>query len=277
MLSFVKMHGIGNDYLYLDAREQVPEDLPGLAVRMSAQHFGCGSDGIILIMKSDCADFRMRMFNNDGSESGMCGNGLRCVARYCHDLGLTDKTEFTVETGAGLKTVSLTLDENGKTKLVRAGMGAPVLDGKKIPSVAEGEPVIGHKITVNGREYAFTLVNMGNPHAVCFVEDPDTAPVTVDGPAVECHPDFPEKTNVEFVQVIDRTHIRMRVWERGTGETLACGTGACAVAVACVLNGLCDRKVAVTLPGGTLNIEWCEDQVYQQGPATFVYSGQWLD
>ena len=208
----------------------------------------------------------------------MCGNGIRCVAKYCHDRGLTQKTEFTIESGGQIKVMQLHLHADGTTESVRVDMGVPVLDGAQIPSRAQGCPVMGHCISVENATYAFTLVNMGNPHAVTFVEDPDKAPVTTHGPLLECHPDFPEKANIEFVQVVDSTHIRMRVWERGTGETLACGTGACACAVACALNGLCGRRVEVQLPGGTLHIEWSEqdNHVYMIGPATFVYDGVWL-
>ncbi len=277
MIPFTKMEGIGNDYVYIDATKTPVENPSQLAVKMSRYHFGCYSDGLILILPSQVADFRMQMFNNDGSESEMCGNGVRCVAAYCHDRGLTDKTVFTIETGGGIKTMHLTL-EDGKTKAVRVDMGVPVLDGVRIPSTVAGEPVMGHPLTVNGNTYRFTLVNMGNPHAVCFVEDPDTAPVTVDGPLLECDPTFPRKANIEFVQVIDRTHAKMRVWERGTGETLACGTGACAVLVACVLNSLTERKTQVALPGGVLELEWNQDDghVYMTGPATFIYDGVWL-
>ena len=277
-MRFTKMEGIGNDYLYINGFEEKVEDPSALSVRMSRYHFGCGSDGLILILPSDIADFRMQMFNNDGSESEMCGNGIRCVAKYCHDRGLTDKTEFTIESGGQIKVMKLTLAPDGTTESVRVDMGAPELDGGRIPSVAQGRPVIGHRVTVNGHEYALTLVNMGNPHAVCFVDDPASAPVETDGPRLECHPDFPEKINVEFVRVLDRGHIRMRVWERGTGETLACGTGACASAVASMLNGLCERTVEVALRGGTLQIEWNEEDghVYMTGPATFVYDGVWL-
>lgn len=272
------MEGLGNDYLYINGFEEAVSDPAALAVRMSRYHFGCGSDGLIMILPSKIADFRMQMFNNDGSESGMCGNGIRCVAKYCHDRGLTTKTEFTIESGGQVKAMLLKLDANGATQSVRVDMGAPVLDGERIPSIAKGCPVIDHRVTVDGSDYAFTLVNMGNPHAVCFVDDPATAPVTTDGPKVECHPDFPEKTNVEFVHVEDDTHLRMRVWERGTGETLACGTGACASVVAAILNGLCGREVEVALPGGALTIEWNETDghVYMTGPATFVYDGEWL-
>lgn len=277
-MHFTKMEGIGNDYIYINGFEETVPDPAALSVRMSRYHFGCGSDGLIMILPSKIADFRMQMFNNDGSESGMCGNGIRCVAKYCHDRGLTDKTVFTIESGGAVKVMHLNLAPDGSTQSVRVDMGEPELEGAKIPSLATGKPVIGHKVTVDGRAYALTLVNMGNPHAVCFVDDPASAPVTTDGPKLERHGDFPQKTNVEFVKVADRTHIRMRVWERGTGETLACGTGACASAVACMLGGLCERAVEVALPGGTLSIEWSErdNHVYMTGPATFVYDGEWL-
>ena len=209
-MRFTKMEGAGNDYLYINGFEEQVDDPAALSVRMSRQHFGCGSDGLILILPSEIADFRMRMFNNDGSESGMCGNGIRCVAKYCHDRGLTDKTEFTVESGGEIKLLRLTLAPDGSTRSVRVDMGAPQLDGAKIPSAAVGCPVIGHPVQVGERSYALTLVNMGNPHAVCFVEDPDTAPVTTDGPVMEHHADFPERINVEFVKVEDRGHLRMR-------------------------------------------------------------------
>ncbi len=276
-MRFTKMEGIGNDYLYINGFEEEVQDPAALSVRMSRYHFGCGADGLIMILPSDRADFRMRMFNNDGSESGMCGNGIRCVAKYCHDRGLTDKTDFTIETGGKIKKVRCTL-AGGKVRSVRVDMGTPELSGPSIPSKAEGNPVLGLPLSVEGREYAVTLVNMGNPHAVTFVEDPRTAPVTTDGPLLENHPLFPQKTNVEFVQALDRSHIRMRVWERGTGETLACGTGACAAMVASVLNGLCGRAAEVELPGGKLMIEWDETEghVYMTGPATFVYDGVWL-
>ena len=277
MIRFTKMEGIGNDYVYINGFEEHIADPAALAVKMSRYHFGCYADGLIMILPSQVADFRMQMFNNDGSESEMCGNGIRCVAAYCHDRGLTDKTEFTIESGGQIKTMHLTL-EDGKTKAVRVDMGEPVLNGADIPSTVEGEPVVGHPLTANGNTYRFTLVNMGNPHAVCFVDDPQTAPVTTDGPLLECHPTFPRKANIEFVKVLSPTHAQMRVWERGTGETLACGTGACAVLVASVLNGLMEREADVDLPGGTLHLEWnaADNHVYMTGPATFVYDGVWL-
>ncbi len=279
MLHFTKMHGIGNDYLYVNAFvETLPDDLPALAVRMSKRRFSCGSDGLILIMPSDVADFRMRMFNNDGSESEMCGNGIRCVAAYCHDRGLTDRTAFDIETGGGIKHMLLTLDAKGRTESVRVDMGAPVTDGKAIPSVFAGDPVVGQPLTALGKTWPVTLVNMGNPHAVTFVDDPQTAPVTTVGPLLEKDAAFPNKCNIEFVTVLNRGHINMRVWERGTGETLACGTGACGSMVASVLNGFIDRKATVTLPGGELTVEWSEkdNHVYMTGPATFVYDAVWL-
>lgn len=277
-MRFTKMEGLGNDYVYINAFEETVTDPAALAVRMSRAHFGCGSDGLILIKPGKIAEFEMEMYNNDGSYSEMCGNGIRCVAKFCHDRGLTDKTEFSIESGGQVKVMHLNLAPDGTTQSVRVDMGEPELDGRNIPSLAEGCPVIGHEITVEGTPYAFTLVSMGNPHAVCFVDNPDTAPVTTHGPVLECHPDFPQKANIEFVQIVSPTHARMRVWERGTGETLACGTGACAVLVACALNGLCEREADIDLPGGTLHIHWSEEDnhVYMTGPAAFVYDGVWL-
>ena len=277
-MRFTKMEGLGNDYVYINAFEEKVENPSELAVRMSRMHFGCGSDGLILIKPGKIAEFEMEMYNNDGSYSEMCGNGIRCVAKYCHDRGLTDKTEFTIESGGQVKVMHLNLAPDGTTESVRVDMGVPELDGTKIPSLASGCPVIDHPIVLGGKTYSFTLVSMGNPHAVCFVDNPDTAPVTTDGPVLECHPDFPQKANIEFVQIVSRTHARMRVWERGTGETLACGTGACAVLVACALNGYCEREADIDLPGGTLHIHWDEtdNHVYMTGPASFVYDGVWL-
>ncbi len=277
-MRFTKMEGCGNDYVYINGFEFPVDDPAALSVRMSRYHFGCGSDGLILILPSAVADARMQMFNNDGSESAMCGNGIRCVAAYCHDRGLVPKTEMTIETGAGVKTLRLTLRPDGTTQSVRVDMGEPILNGLDIPSTVNACPVVGYPMTVDGVSYAMTLVSMGNPHGVCFVENPDTAPVAAHGPLLERHSDFPQKANIEFVQVVDRGHIRLRVWERGTGETLACGTGACASVAACVLNGLCDRQVQVSLPGGELSVVWEEsdNHIYLTGPATFVYDGQWL-
>lgn len=276
-MRFTKMEGIGNDYIYINGLEEKVMDPAGLSARMSRPHFGCGSDGLILILPSSVADFRMQMFNNDGSESEMCGNGIRCVAKYCHDRGLTDKTELTIETGAGVKKLRLNV-VNGETVSVRVDMGKPELNGLRVPTTVEGEPVTGYPLRANGREYAMTFVSMGNPHAVAFVDDPDAAPVTEDGPVLEKDPVFPRKANIEFAQVLSRNHVKMRVWERGTGETLACGTGASAVMVACALNGLTGRRATIDLPGGSLELEWNEEDghVYMTGPAVFVYDGEWL-
>lgn len=278
-MHFTKMEGIGNDYIYINGFQEHVENPSALSIRMSRYHFGCSSDGLILILPSDVADFKMQMFNNDGSESAMCGNGIRCVGKYCHDRGLTEKTDFTVEAGDGkICLLHLTLNDSGETESVRVDMGVPELDGEKIPSVAKGCPVLHFPVKAGNHHYDMTLVNMGNPHAVCFVEETDSVPVAVDGPVIESLPDFPERINVEFVQILSRDHIKVRVWERGTGETLACGTGSCASTVASVLNGFCDRRVSVELPGGILQIEWDElnNHVYMTGPADFVYDGEWL-
>lgn len=279
MLHFTKMHGIGNDYVYINAfAETLPADLPGLAVRMARRRFGCGGDGLILILPSEQADFRMRMFNSDGSESEMCGNGIRCVAAYCHDRGLTAKTAFAIESGGQIKHMQLTLDAKGRTASVCVDMGAPITDGAAIPSVFSGDPVRMQPLMAQGKAWPVTLVNMGNPHAVTFVDDPAAAPVAAVGAVLERDLAFPRRCNIEFVKVVDRSHLEMRVWERGAGETLACGTGACASTVAAVLNGLADRKAEVALRGGTLTVEWrqADNHVYMTGPATFVYDGVWL-
>ena len=279
MLRFTKMHGIGNDYVYINGfAETLPDDLPALAVRMSRRRFGCGSDGMILILPGERADFTMRMFNSDGSEGEMCGNGIRCVAAYCHDRGLTDQTSFTIESGGAIKHMQLTLDGQGRTAAVRVDMGVPVTDGPAIPCAFTGDPVCMRPLEALGQNWPLTMVNMGNPHAVTFVDSPAAAPVTTVGPVLECDPSFPHRCNIEFVHVVDRAHLDMRVWERGAGETLACGTGACASAVAAMLNGLIDRRAEVTLPGGTLTVEWSEadGHVYMTGPVAFVYDGVWL-
>ena len=278
MIRFTKMHGIGNDYIYINAlSETLPADLPALAVRMSRRRFGCGGDGIILILPSEMADFRMRMFNNDGSESEMCGNGIRCVAAYCHDRGLTAKTEFDIESGGKIKHMALTLDEQGRTALVRVDMGEPVTDGFAIPSVFKGDPIRMQPLNALGKNWPVTLVNMGNPHAVTFVDDPATAPVTTVGPVLERDLAFPRKCNIEFVHVIDPTHIQMRVWERGVGETLGCGTGACAAMAVLRRRGQVEDEVEVRLPGGALMIQWqgSGHPLWMTGPATFAFEGVW--
>ena len=276
-MRFTKMEGTGNDYIYINGFEESVDDPAALSVRMSRDHFGCGADGLILILPSDRADFRMRMFNKDGSEGEMCGNGIRCVAKYCRERGLTDKTAFTVESGGAVKHVLCYL-RDGTVHSVRADMGEPVLEGPRIPSALTGNPVVNHPLTALGQEFAVTLVNIGNPHAVIFVADLSSAPVLTAGPALERHPAFPQRINVEFVQVLDSSHAKIRIWERGTGETLACGTGTCAALVACVLNGLTGRAADITLPGGVLRVEWSEEDnhVFMTGPANFVYEGEWL-
>ena len=237
---------------------------------------GFGSDGLILINSSDMADFEMEMYNADGSRGEMCGNGIRCVGKYVYDYGLTDKTEVSIETLAGIKYLNL-LTENGKVKNVKVNMGSPLLKPEEIPIALDGESVIDTQIFVDGREYHMTGVGMGNPHTVVFIEDIEGLEIEKIGPLFENHVYFPNRVNTEFVKVIDRTHVQMRVWERGSGETLACGTGACAVAVACILNGLTEDCVTVTLLGGDLQIEWDREEnvVYMTGPAEVVFDGEW--
>ncbi len=276
-MRFTKMHGIGNDYIYINGFAERVDDPAALSVSMSRTHFGCGSDGLILILPSDKADFRMRMFNSDGSESEMCGNGVRCVAKYVHDRGLTDKTLITLETGAGIKTLDCHL-RGGRVDTVTVDMGAPVLDAAAIPATLRGEMIADYPLAVDGELHRITLVNMGNPHCVLFVPDPSEAPLETLGPRIEHDEHFPRRINVEFAHVINRKHIEMRVWERGTGETLACGTGSCAVTVAAALLGKIDRACDITLRGGTLHNEWrqSDNHVYMTGPARFVYDGEWL-
>lgn len=276
-LTFTKMHGLGNDYVYVDGHEEDLDrfDLGRLATIVSNRNFGVGSDGLILILPSDVADFRMRIFNPDGSESNMCGNGMRCCAKYVYDHGLTDLTELTFETLAGIIKPSLTV-EDGKVTCVTVDMGEPRLARGEIPMLGEpaDEPVIEEPLEVGGETLLVTAVSMGNPHCITFVEDADSAPVAELGPAIENHPMFPDRTNVEFVEVVDREHVRMRVWERGAGITLACGTGASATCVACALNDKTERAIEVELLGGVLEIEWREDNhVLMTGPAIEVFTG----
>ncbi len=276
-MRFTKMEGCGNDYIYINAMEEEVRNPEMLAVAMSERHFGIGADGLVLILDSDVADFRMRMFNLDGSEGEMCGNAVRCIAKYVYERGLTDKEEITLETLGGIKVLRLHI-QNGVVIAVTADMGEPILAADKIPVRSEKEPVIGEKLHILDQDFAFTCVSMGNPHAVTFVEQVAQFPVEKYGSLAEIHPIFPKKANIEFAQVIDRTHLSMRVWERGSGETLACGTGACATLVAAVLNGLCERKVRIQLLGGTLEIEWREadNHIYMTGPARFSFDGVWL-
>ena len=276
-MRFTKMHGIGNDYIYVNCFEEIVRDPERMAIVMSKAHYGVGSDGLILIEPSDTADFGMRIFNADGSEGDMCGNGIRCVGKYVYERGLTDKTELTIATKAGLRQMWLTA-EDGKVTRVRADMGTPELNPKLIPVDLPGEIVLRHRLQIMGQTWFITCVNMGNPHAVLFVRDPEVIDLPTIGPMIEHHPLFPRRTNVEFVRVIDRGILQMRVWERGAGETLACGTGACAALVAAVLAGLSDRTVQMKLSGGNLQLQWSaeDNHVYQAGPAEFVFDGEWL-
>ena len=272
---FTKMHGAGNDYIYLDATGEMPEDLPELSRRMSDPHFGVGSDGLVAVMTSDIADFRMRMFNSDGSEAEMCGNASRCIAKFVYEKGLTDSETVTLETLAGIKVLHLHVRE-GVVESVTVDMGAPVLEPASVP-VQSLDPKLrlAEEETVDGRTYRITGVSMGNPHGVIFVDEIDDDLVLRQGPLLEEAPIFPAKANIEFAKVLDRSTIEMRVWERGTGETLACGTGACATAVAAALNGLTGREVDVLLRGGTLHIRWDETDghVFMTGPAAFICDG----
>ena len=277
-MKFTKMHGIGNDYIYVNCFEEVVNDPERLAIVMSRPHFGVGADGLILIGPSDSADFSMRVFNSDGSEAGMCGNGIRCVGKYVYERGLTDKNELTIETKGGLKVIHMEV-EGGKVARVKVDMGTPELNPQLIPVNLPGELVLRHRLQIMGQTWYITCVNMGNPHAVVFVRDPEVIDLPTIGPMIEHHPLFPRRTNVEFVRIIDRGILQMRVWERGAGETLACGTGACASLVACVLAGLSDRTVQMKLCGGNLQLHWdaSDNHVYQTGPAAFVYDGEWLE
>ena len=272
---FYKMQGIGNDYIYFDCMKETVDNPAELAVRLSDRHFGIGGDGVILLCPSKVADCRMRMFNLDGSEGRMCGNGIRCVGKLAHDLGYVKGDSVRIETLSGIKTLSLYKDANGKVSSAKVDMGAPVLDGEKIPSTYRGETVVDAPIEVGGRTFRATLVSMGNPHCVVF-EDPDAVGLEHYGPLFERHPAFPERINTEFIRVIDRNRLKMRVWERGSGETLACGTGACASAVAAVLNGYCDKntEISVYLLGGELKITYTDETVYMEGGAQLVFTGE---
>lgn len=277
MIKFTKMHGLGNDYVYINCTAkggQVIKDESDLARFVSDRHFGIGSDGLILICDSQVADFKMRMFNYDGSEAEMCGNGIRCVGKFVYDKGLTDKETITVETLAGIKVLNLNI-VNAKVESVCVDMGVPILEPKKIPVNFEGDVVDNLLLNVDDNEFKFSCVSMGNPHAITVVEDLNDFEVEKYGEVLECNEHFPNKSNIEFIELIDRNNIKMRVWERGAGETLACGTGACASVVSCVLNGYTDRIVKVELLGGKLFIEWSENDnhVYMTGPATTVFDG----
>lgn len=277
-MKFTKMQGLGNDYVYVNCFEEKVSDPPAAARFVSDRHFGIGSDGLIMINPSEAADFEMEMYNADGSRGEMCGNGIRCVAKYVYDHGLTDKTDISVETLGGIKYLNLTV-EDGKAKLIKVNMGKPELDPKLIPVIPEkpeDKELVNVPLIVEEKEYRMTCVSMGNPHAVIFVDDVDSLDLEKEGPKFENHSRFPDRINTEFVRIIDRHTVQMRVWERGSGETLACGTGACAAAVSGILNGLTEDKVTVKLPGGDLEIEWDreENTVYMTGPAAVVYEGE---
>lgn len=273
-MKFTKMHGLGNDYVYVNCFEEKIDNPPAVARFVSDRHFGIGSDGLIMINPSKTADFEMEMYNADGSRGEMCGNGIRCVAKYVYDYGLTDKTQISVETLGGIKYLDLTV-EDGKVLLVKVDMGKPELEADLIPIISEREQVIDEPIEVDGKEYHMTGVSMGNPHAVIYVDDVKGLDLEKIGPKFENHERFPKRINTEFVHCIDRQTVEMRVWERGSGETLACGTGACAVAVSSILNNLTDTQVTVKLLGGDLQIEWDREKnhVFMTGPAKVVFDG----
>lgn len=276
-MRFTKMHGCGNDYIYINCFEEKVENPEKLAIAMSERHFGVGADGLVLIMPSEKGDFRMRMFNLDGSEGEMCGNAVRCIGKYVYERGLTEKKLIALETAGGMKYLDLNVVD-GIVETVTVDMGEPILEAAMIPVESEKHPVIGETVHILDTEYAFTCVSMGNPHGVTFVEGVKYFPMEKYGSVAEVHPMFPRKANIEFVEVVDDSHIKMRVWERGSGETWACGTGASASVVACILNGRTGRKVEVELIGGKLTIEWREadNHVYMTGPAAFSFDGVWL-
>ena len=274
-MKFTKMQGLGNDYVYVNCFQEKIENPVETAIKVSNRNFGIGSDGLIMINPSKVADCEMEMYNADGSRSEMCGNGIRCVGKYVYDYGIAKKERISVETLAGIKYLDFTI-ENDKVKLVKVDMGSPELVPENIPVIAEGDSAIDEPIVVDGVEYHMTCVSMGNPHAVVYIDDVKGLDIEKVGPKFENHERFPRRVNTEFVRVIDRNTVEMRVWERGSGETLACGTGACAVAVASILNGLTEDKVTVRLLGGDLQIEWdrAENKVYMTGPAEVSFDGE---
>ena len=274
-MKFTKMHGAGNDYVYVDCTKEELANPSKISKYISDRHFGIGSDGLILIKSSNKADFFMEMYNADGSQGKMCGNGIRCVGKYVFDNGLTDKTTVKVDTLSGIKILDLIV-EDGKVTRAKVNMGSPILIAKDIPVITDSEKVIAQDIEVNGKTYQMTCVSMGNPHAIVYVDSTDDLKIQEIGPYFEMNERFPEQVNTEFVQVVDRKNLKMRVWERGSGETLACGTGACASLVATVLNGLCDNTAVLHLIGGDLKITWDQnaDIVYMEGPATTVFTGE---
>ena len=274
-MEFTKMQGCGNDYVYVNGFENKIDNPNKLSEIVSDRHFGIGSDGLIVINPSEKADFKMSMYNADGSEGKMCGNGIRCVAKYVYDNKMTDKTTITVETLSGIKTLELNV-KNDKVETVKVNMGTPILLPKEVPVVSDKDKVVDEPIVIDDKEYRITCVSMGNPHAITFIENTDDLEIETIGPKFENNPIFPDRVNTEFIQVLDRNTVKMRVWERGSGETFACGTGACATVVACVLNGLTDDKVTVKLLGGDLFIEYNreENTVYMTGPAKVSFTGK---
>ena len=276
ILVFTKMHGAGNDYIYVNAIAQPVDNPEEVAIRLSDRHFGIGGDGLVLIKPSRVADFCMDMYNADGSRGKMCGNAIRCVAKYVHDRRLTDKVELTIETLSGIKTLQLQLNDQRQVETVTVNMGAPVFNPADIPVQFDGAQMVNTPVEVDGKKYHLTAVSMGNPHAVIFQDGVLDLDLQKIGPAFENHPLFPDRVNTEFCEVIDRQTLRMRVWERGSGETLACGTGACATLAAAVITGRADRRATLLLTGGELQIHWDEasGDIFMTGPATFVFDGQ---
>lgn len=274
-MKFTKMEGLGNDYVYVNCFRETVDNPSEVAKKVSDRHFGIGSDGLILIRPSEVADFRMDMYNADGSQAEMCGNGIRCVAKYVYDYGLTDKTSISIETLAGIKYLDLQVTD-GKVSLITVNMGSPELVPDKIPVISDSKRVVDEPIEVDGTIYKMTCVSMGNPHCIVFVEDTASFPLETVGPLFENHERFPKRVNTEFIQLLDRETVNMRVWERGSGETLACGTGACASAVACILNGLTENEITLHLLGGDLVVRWDQEEnlVYMTGPARVVFDGE---
>ncbi|WJH33212.1 diaminopimelate epimerase [Paenibacillus sp. CC-CFT747] len=275
-MKFTKMHGLGNDFIVIGDRQELPAEAARLAVKLCDRNFGIGADGMVYLLPSDKADYQMRIINSDGSEAEQCGNAIRCAAKYLYDRGMVSSEELTIETiGAGAQKVTVRA-ENGKAAAVKVDMGKPILEGRKVPTTIDRTPVVNQPIEAGGESYHFTAVSMGNPHCVIFVDDAVAFDLGKWGPLLETHPYFPNKVNVEFATVRDRNHIDMRVWERGAGPTLACGTGACATLVASVLNGKADREAVVSLKGGDLQIEWNEadGHLYMTGPAEEVFEGR---
>lgn len=277
-MKFTKMHGCGNDYVYVNGFTEKIQDESQAAIKVSDRHFGIGADGMIIIKPSENADFEMVMYNADGSRAEMCGNGIRCVAKYVYDYHLTDKTSLSIESMGKIKYIDLTIGDDGKVLRANVDMGAPIIKASQVPVISQNDESINEEIVVNSKSYKMTCVSMGNPHAVIFIdEDVKDFPLEKIGPLFENHERFPNRTNTEFAKIVDRKNIDMRVWERGTGETLACGTGCCATAVAAILNGLTDNDVTIHLLGGDIDIHWSgnrEDSVIMNGPATTVFDGE---